>query len=187
MKYCIDEFDFSPDGSLTPKFRGWRLVPTLVASCRPHCGATPRYRYRMRRHISRRFAISFEYIRSEKSKVTRDQKSLIERNYFIFRRMFGLIRYKSDDFSENPYSNSEICVVMSLLVSSIMWNIREYYLHELSELINLDKSWNWWANVGTHNTLTMSCYARIKPLIVFISCWNWKAMLHMHFLVETQS
>ena len=40
--------------------------------------------------------------------------------------MFGLIRYKSDDFSENPYSNSEICVVMSLLVSPIMWNIREY-------------------------------------------------------------
>ena len=60
--------------------------------------------------------------------------------------MFGLIRYKSDDFSENSYSNSEICgpicVVMSLLVSPIMWNIREYYLHELSELINLDKSWN---------------------------------------------
>ena len=63
--------------------------------------------------------------------------------------MFGLIRYKSDDFSENSYSNSEICVVMSLLVSPIMWNIREYYLHELSELINLDKSWNLWANVGT--------------------------------------
>ena len=56
--------------------------------------------------------------------------------------MFGLIRYKSDDFSENVYSNSEICVVMSLLVSPIMWNIREYYLHELFELINLDKSWN---------------------------------------------
>ena len=36
-----------PDGSLTPTFRGWRLVPTLIASCRPHCGATPRYRYRM--------------------------------------------------------------------------------------------------------------------------------------------
>ena len=52
--------------------------------------------------------------------------------------MFGLIRYKYDDFSENSYSNSEICVVMSLLVSSIIWNIREYYLHELSELINLD-------------------------------------------------
>ena len=34
--------------------------------------------------------------------------------------MFGLIRYKSDDFSENSYSNSEICVVMSLLVSPIM-------------------------------------------------------------------
>ena len=33
--------------------------------------------------------------------------------------MFGLIRYKSDDFSENSYSNSEICVVMSLLVSPI--------------------------------------------------------------------
>ena len=58
--------------------------------------------------------------------------------------MFGLIRYKSDDFSENSFSNSEICVglVMSLLVSPIMWHIREYYLHELSELINLDKSWN---------------------------------------------
>ena len=56
--------------------------------------------------------------------------------------MFGLIRYKSDDFSENSYSNCEICVVMSLMVSPIMWNIREYYLHELSELINLDKSWN---------------------------------------------
>ena len=56
--------------------------------------------------------------------------------------MFGLIRYKSDDFSENTYSNSEICVVMSLLVSPIMWNIREYYLHELSELIHFDKSWN---------------------------------------------
>ena len=58
--------------------------------------------------------------------------------------MFGLIviRYKSDDFSESSYSNSEICVVMSLLVSPIIWNIREYYLHELSELINLDKSWN---------------------------------------------
>ena len=59
--------------------------------------------------------------------------------------MFGLIRYKSDDFSENSYSNSEICVLMSLLVtvvSPIMGNILEYYLHELSELINLDKSWN---------------------------------------------
>ena len=63
--------------------------------------------------------------------------------------MFGLIRYKSDDFSENLYSNSGICVVMSLLVSPIMWNSREYYLHGLSELINLDKSWNLWANVGT--------------------------------------
>ena len=40
--------------------------------------------------------------------------------------MFGLTRYKSDDFSEHSYSNSEICVVMSLLVSPIMWNIREY-------------------------------------------------------------
>ena len=56
--------------------------------------------------------------------------------------MFGLIRYKSDDFSENSYSNSDICVVMPLLVSPIMWNIREYDLHELSELINLDESWN---------------------------------------------
>ena len=60
--------------------------------------------------------------------------------------MFGLIRYKSDDFSENSYSNSEICVVMSLLVSPIMWNSREYYfeyyLHELSELIIVDKSCN---------------------------------------------
>ena len=59
--------------------------------------------------------------------------------------MFGLIWYKSDDFSENSYSNSEICVVMSLLVSPIMRNIRKFYLqflHELSELINLDKSWN---------------------------------------------
>ena len=76
--------------------------------------------------------------------------------------MFGLIRYKSDDFSENSCSNSEICVVMSLLVSPIMWNIREYYLHELSELINLDKSW-----MGEcRYTLTMSCYARIEPLII---------------------
>ena len=56
--------------------------------------------------------------------------------------MFGLIWYKSDDFSENSYSNSEICVVMSLLMSPIMWNIRTFYLHALSELINLDKSWN---------------------------------------------
>ena len=56
--------------------------------------------------------------------------------------MFGLIRYKSDDFSENSYSNSEICVVMSLLMSPKMWNGREYYLHELSKLIYLDKSWN---------------------------------------------
>ncbi len=33
----------------------------------------------------------------------------------------------------------------------MMWISREYWLHsrELSELINLDKSWNWWANVGT--------------------------------------
>ena len=48
--------------------------------------------------------------------------------------MFGLIWYKSDDFSENSYSNSEICVVMSLLVSPIiiMWNIRKFYLHEAS-------------------------------------------------------
>ena len=49
--------------------------------------------------------------------------------------MFGLIWYKSGDFSENSYSNSEICVVMSLLVSPIMWNIRTFYLHELSEQI----------------------------------------------------
>ena len=27
-------------------------------------------------------------------------------------------------------------------IKAIMWNIREYYLQELSELINLDKSWN---------------------------------------------
>ena len=63
--------------------------------------------------------------------------------------MFGLICYKSGDFRKNSHSNSDICVLMSLLVSPIMWNIREYYLHELSELINLDKSWNLWANVGT--------------------------------------
>ena len=56
--------------------------------------------------------------------------------------MFGLIRYKSDDFSENSYSNSEICVVMSLLVSLMMWISRGYYLHKLSELIHLDKSCN---------------------------------------------
>ena len=56
--------------------------------------------------------------------------------------MFGLIRYKSDDFSEDAYSNSDICVVMSLLVSPIMWNSREYYLQELSELIHVDTSWN---------------------------------------------
>ena len=30
--------------------------------------------------------------------------------------MFGLIRYKSDDFSENSYSNSEICVVTDVIV-----------------------------------------------------------------------
>ena len=55
--------------------------------------------------------------------------------------MFGLIWYKSDDFSENSYNNSEICVVMSLLVSPIMCS-REYYLHELSELIKI------WINHG---------------------------------------
>ena len=38
-----------------------------------------------------------------------------------------------------------------------MWNSREYYLHELSELINLDKTW-----MGEcRYTLAMSCYARI--------------------------
>ena len=26
--------------------------------------------------------------------------------------MFGLIRYKSDNFSENSYSNSKLCVVI---------------------------------------------------------------------------
>ena len=83
-------------------------------------------------------------------------------------RVFGLIRYKSDDFSQNSYSNSEICVVMSLLVSPIMWNIREYYLHELSELINLDKIMELMGEC--RYTLTMSCYARIEPLIIFISC-----------------
>ena len=64
-------------------------------------------------------------------------------------RLFGLIpgpntviRYKSDDFSENSLSNSEICAVMSLLVSPIIWNSREYFLHEQSELVNLDKSWS---------------------------------------------
>ena len=41
------------------------------------------------RHISRRFGISFEYIRSGKRKVTSDKKSLIERNYFIFRSVCG--------------------------------------------------------------------------------------------------
>ena len=56
--------------------------------------------------------------------------------------MFGLIRYKSDDFSGISNSNREICVVMSLLVSPIMWNSREYQLHELSELIIVDKSCN---------------------------------------------
>ena len=56
--------------------------------------------------------------------------------------MFGLIRYKSGDFSENLYSNSEICEVMSKLVSLMTWISREYKLHELSELINLDKSCN---------------------------------------------
>ena len=54
--------------------------------------------------------------------------------------MFGLIRCKSDDFSENVYSNSEICVVMSLLMAL---GIRgEYNLHELSEVIHVDKSCN---------------------------------------------
>ena len=122
-------------------------MPTLIASCRPHCGATPRYRYRMQPTHLATFWHKFRVHQIRKSKVTSDQKSLIEQNYFILilskdDRVFGLIRYKSDDFSENSYSNSEICVVMSLLVSPIMWNIREYYLHELSELINLDKSWN---------------------------------------------
>ena len=54
-------------------------------------------------------------------------------------RVFGLIRYKSDDFSENSYSNCEVCVVMSLLMSVIS---REYNVRVLSELIILDKSCN---------------------------------------------
>ena len=56
--------------------------------------------------------------------------------------MFGLIRYKSDDFSENSKANSEICEVMLSLLMSLMLDSREYHLHELSELINLDKSCN---------------------------------------------
>ena len=52
--------------------------------------------------------------------------------------MFGLIWYKSDDFSENSYSKSEI--------------------YDLSELINLMGECRY--------TLTMSCYARIEHLII---------------------
>ena len=67
--------------------------------------------------------------------------------------MFGLIRYKSDDFSENSNSNSEICVVVMLsFLMSLILDSREYILynlHELSELVNLDQSRNLWANVGT--------------------------------------
>ena len=54
--------------------------------------------------------------------------------------MFGLIRYKSDDFSGNSNSNSEICVV--LLSFLIYRSCRENKLHGLSELINLDKTCN---------------------------------------------
>ena len=56
--------------------------------------------------------------------------------------MFGLIRYKYDDFSENSYSNSEIRVVAVSLLMSLMTISREYKLHELPELINLDRSCN---------------------------------------------
>ena len=67
--------------------------------------------------------------------------------------MFGLIRYKSDDFSGNSNGNSDICVVLlSFLIyrSCLDWRVtRKYKLHGLSELIHLDKSGNCWANVGT--------------------------------------
>ena len=48
--------------------------------------------------------------------------------------MFGLIRYKSDDFSENSNSNSEVCAVMSLLMPLMPVISREYNVHEVSEL-----------------------------------------------------
>ena len=57
--------------------------------------------------------------------------------------MFGLIRYKFDDFSGNSNSNMRSVVVM--LDISLMSDSRvicEYKLHGLSELIHLDKSCN---------------------------------------------
>ena len=60
--------------------------------------------------------------------------------------MFGLIRYKSNDFSGNSSSDSEIYAVLFVILDiSLMSHIRvtrEYKLHGLSELINLDKSCN---------------------------------------------
>ena len=41
-------------------------------------------------------------------------------------RVFGLIWYKSDDFSENSFSNSEICVVMLSLLVLLTRISREY-------------------------------------------------------------
>ena len=73
----------------TQTFRGWRLMPALIARCPLHCVATaPYHSHICSGHISQRFGISFEYIRSEKTELqTCDQISLIERNYFTFRRM----------------------------------------------------------------------------------------------------
>ena len=53
--------------------------------------------------------------------------------------MFVLIRYKSNDFSENAYSNSEICVVMLVSLMTISDSVANIILHELSELIIVDK------------------------------------------------
>ena len=42
-----------------------------------------------------------------------------------------------------------VVVILDISLMSDRRVTREYKLHGLSELINLDKSGNWWAKVGT--------------------------------------
>ena len=71
--------------------------------------------------------------------------------------MFGLIRYKSDDFIENSCSNSEVCVVMPLLMSLMPVFSLEYNVHELSELIILECIMQLMDEFRYTLALTMAC------------------------------
>ena len=87
--------------------------------------------------------------------------------------MFGLMRYKSDDFIGNSSSNNDICAVLLsfLIYRSCRSRVtREYKLHGLSELIHLDKSCID-GRMEVHVDNVMLCTYRASDYF-FISCRN---------------